>query len=243
MTTERRSSKKKSSIALGIATASIALLALACASTPNANPPTSAQPVSTTPAVTATASVASTTAAPATSTPTATAAVSPSSQTGACDAVLTAADLGTSVPIIGTTTRTVNAADMQPGFVAGQGVDFTAFNLDKVGSTIACFDSAAGAAAQFEAWGPTTGGCIDANLSAIDAQDVPLGETIGEASKGRFCPGSTTGSTTVSSSFSVYVHSGTTVFSISYSSKSATGPTSTVQALLVAAAKALLARL
>jgi len=132
---------------------------------------------------------------------------------------------------------------MEPGLTGGGGVDFESINGDKVGSTVACFGSAAAAAAQFEKWGPVGAGCIDANLSEIDALDVPLGETIGDASKGRFCAGSTSGASTVASSFSVYVQSGTTVFSVSYSSNLVNSPEAFIQTILVNAAKALLARL
>jgi hypothetical protein len=114
---------------------------------------------------------------------------------------------------------------------------------DTVSSTLACFNTELAARAQDAQWGGLADGCIDGNLSLYDAANVDLGTVIGAASKGRYCS-ATDGTGLVQLSLSVYVQSGTVVFSVRYTTGNVDfEPNTEVTSLLVRAAQALESRL
>ena len=151
-----------------------------------------------------------------------------------CTAALTLADVGA-----GFTGEPPEPAsgDGLTGFVSGTQVTF-AQTGGSIGSTVACFDNAINAAATYASWGSS---CIDADLNTIPAQTIQIGAIGGDASKGVFCPGDTSGSTTISSSTSVYVLFDEVVFSVSINRDEPSGPDGAAVATVISLATRLLA--
>lgn len=206
----------------------VLVLASGCSATPTVTEP---------PAPTATTAAATPTTAAATSlppaTPTQTEATASPVAVDPCAAALTLADVGPG--FTGEPPAAFGGAGLI-GFVAGTQVVFQQAS-GSIGSTVACFDSAANAAATYATWGSS---CIDANLDSIPAQSIQIGAIGGDASKGVFCPGDESGSTTISSSTSVYVLLDDVVFSVSVNREEPTGPDGAAVATAISLATALL---
>jgi hypothetical protein len=110
-------------------------------------------------------------------------------------------------------------------------------------SVSACFASESAAMAQYEEWGPLADGCVDSNLSLYPAEDVPLGTTIGDASKARFCSAEGHDALT-RPSLALYVQDGSVLFTLRYETGYVDfAPDDPVKDVLVQAAMAIDARL
>lgn len=215
-------------------TFAIVALAAGCAAPASVTEPPGATPSSVATPSTAPAATATPTSVPA-ATPTAVAATATPVAVDPCAAALSLADVGAGftggeqTPIQGTGLT---------GFVSGTLVRFQGSGGTSISSSVVCFDSAANAAAAYEPFNAT---CVDANLSEFPAQTVQIGPIGGDASKGLFCPGDTSGSSTLSSQTSVVVLVDDLVFSVAINRAEPSGPDGAVVATLISLATQLLA--